>query len=488
MHPRLRALVAALLTSATALALPSASAQTDNSNGGSVYQPSNAPDGLPNYGSMAPRSGARRVANRDNGIRRTSGMEAIPPGVPVEGAPMPQGQVQGQTLSDGDYHGGPLYDAGPLGPGGGCGCPNDGCGSAACGMGPCRGPIYFRGEYLSWWIKGDNAPALVTTSTDGTAQAQAGVLGQPNTSVLFGDQSLNNMQRSGARFVLGAWLDPTSRIEGEWFGLGSQSTTFDASSTGSPILARPFFNLGTGAQDARVVAFPAQLTGSVHAGESSSFQGAGLQLTENLLCWNYCTNRHSRLDFLYGFRYLRLRDNLQINDSATSATLATTLATSDSFSTSNSFYGGTVGLINETCIDRWCFTAIGRLGIGGTAERVSINGSTTVTPNTGTPTTSNGGLLAMPSNIGNYSHDGFTVVPQLELKLGYDLTPNLRFTVGYDIIYWSRVARPAQQIDTFVNTSQSGGNALVGTPGPLFTFHESDLWVQGVSIGGEYRF
>ena len=182
------------------------------------------------------------------------------------------------------------------------------------------------------------------------------------------------------------------------------------------------------------------------------------------------------------------KNALTINDSATSAALAATLATADAFATSNQFYGATMGLMSETCVDHWCFTAIGRLALGATAEHVSIDGSTTVTPTSGTPTTSAGGLLAMPMNIGNYSHEGFTVVPQLELKLGYDLTSNLRFTVGYDVIYWSRVARPGQQIDTFVNTSQASGQPLVGTPGPLFALHESDLWIQGINVGGEYRF
>ena len=44
---------------------------------------------------------------------------------------------------------------------------------------------------LLWWAKGGETPALLTTSPGATAQAQAGVLGQVGTSVLFGDQELN---------------------------------------------------------------------------------------------------------------------------------------------------------------------------------------------------------------------------------------------------------------------------------------------------------
>jgi Putative beta barrel porin-7 (BBP7) len=132
---------------------------------------------------------------------------------------------------------------------------------------------------------------------------------------------------------------------------------------------------------------------------------------------------------------------------------------------------------------------MGRLSIGGTSEHVDISGtSTTTPPNGGTPTTFPGGLLALPTNIGSYSHGGFTVVPEIQFKLGYDITPCLRATIGYDAIYWSRVARPGEQIDTFVNTSQASNQPLVGTPGPRFAFHETDLWAHGLSFGGEWRF
>ena len=43
-------------------------------------------------------------------------------------------------------------------------------------------------DYLGFWVKGNHIPPLVTTSPLGTPQNQAGVLGQPGTSILFGDQ------------------------------------------------------------------------------------------------------------------------------------------------------------------------------------------------------------------------------------------------------------------------------------------------------------
>jgi hypothetical protein len=356
------------------------------------------------------------------------------------------------------------------------------------GFGP-RSPIYVRGEYLGWWLKGDSTPPLVTTSPNGTVIGAAGVLGQPGTSVLYGGSGVNGGMRSGARVVAGWWLNPTSRIECEFFGLGTIQSGFNESSTGNPILARPFYNLQTGAQDSNVLAFPTTTQGSIKVQEQSSFLGAGIHATQNLSCINCCPDRQYRWDFLYGFRYLRLAENLTINSSLTSTVSpGTVFTTFDGFKTANNFYGADLGLMRERRSSRWSLTTIGRIALGFTSQVATISGNSTTTPAGGPTTNSTGGLLALPSNIGTYHRDTFTYVPQLELKLGYYVTQNLRLTVGYDLIYWSRVARPGEQISTSVNTSQANGGTLTGPAGPLFSFHESDLWIQGVSVGGELVF
>ena len=47
-------------------------------------------------------------------------------------------------------------------------------------------PFWAEIDYLAWTVKGDHPPPLVTASPDGTPLAQAGVLGAPGTTVLFG--------------------------------------------------------------------------------------------------------------------------------------------------------------------------------------------------------------------------------------------------------------------------------------------------------------
>ena len=130
----------------------------------------------------------------------------------------------------------------------------------------------------------------------------------------------------------------------------------------------------------------------------------------------------------------------------------------------------------------------GGVAMGSTHQEVSINGSTTIAP--AAPV--RGGLLALPSNIGNYSRDKFTVVPQIGLNVGRQLNNNLRAYVGYNFIYWSSVVRPGDQIDPVINTTQlpdkNGPNPLVGPARPAFTFHDTSFWAQGISFGLAYSF
>ncbi|MCA9249040.1 MAG: BBP7 family outer membrane beta-barrel protein, partial [Planctomycetales bacterium] len=79
-----------------------------------------------------------------------------------------------------------------------------GCGPAIC----CGDDRFFvSAEYLLYWSKGMDLPALATTSPDGTPDTEAGVLGFDDTTVLFGQDKVLDDARSGVRFALGYWLD-----------------------------------------------------------------------------------------------------------------------------------------------------------------------------------------------------------------------------------------------------------------------------------------
>jgi len=118
---------------------------------------------------------------------------------------------------------------------------------------------------------------------------------------------------------------------------------------------------------------------------------------------------------------------------------------------------------------------------------VTISGTTVFTSPGGAPVTQQGGLLALPTNIGTYSRDQFSVIPQIGFNVGRQLTNNFRVFVGYTFMYWSNVVRPGDQIDPVINPTQlptaAGPGTLVGPARPAFAFHESSLWAQGVNVG-----
>ncbi len=151
-----------------------------------------------------------------------------------------------------------------------------------------------------------------------------------------------------------------------------------------------------------------------------------------------------------------------------------------------------MGLKFEFQRNRWGIDLFPRIGLGDTHSTVTIGGQTVITDNAGAETTYPGGLLARPTNIGQYAKDSFSVVPELDLNLSYQLTPHAKFIVGYSFIYWSNVARAGEQINTTVNKSTLP-NAPAGTmptgdlTQPSFTFAESSFWAQGLNVGLDCR-
>ena len=131
-----------------------------------------------------------------------------------------------------------------------------------------------------------------------------------------------------------------------------------------------------------------------------------------------------------------------------------------------------------------------RMALGTNHQSVTIAGSTSLS---GSGSASNnfanatGGLLAQRTNIGDYSRNRFAVVPELGITLGYAISPQWRATVGYTFLYWSSVVRPGDQIDRDVNPNLFPPEVtpFTGLERPAFTFVESDLWVNGLSVGLE---
>jgi len=366
---------------------------------------------------------------------------------------------------------------------------------------PCRryrpppGRWWFNGQYLLWWTEGSRIPPLVTTSPQGTPQADAGVLGRPGTRILFGNTSINTDSRSGGRFRLGYWLNCGNNVgvEASYLGLGTETTRYRASSSGNPILARPFFDITAPAEDSHLIAYPDLVEGSVAVDATTDFQMAGVSLRRSFL-QQYCSGidgfggRGYRIDFLVGYRFGRLDDDLRISESLVTAG-PTTIDLYDLFDASNQFHGAELGVVAKIRRYRWSLELLMKLALGNSRSRVFIDGSTTTTADAGPPATADGGLLALTTNMGRYTQNEFAVIPELGVTLGYDITPRLRATFGYTFVYWSRVARAGDQISRDLNPSYFPNDGPPSGPArPEFSFATTDFWAQGMNFGFEYRF
>jgi hypothetical protein len=360
-------------------------------------------------------------------------------------------------------------------------------------MSPPPGPrFYLNAEYLLWWTRSDRTPPLVTTSSN---PADFGFLGSPTTQVLFGG-TLDRNPYNGARLTAGYYLDDCGHtaIEVSGFILGQETARFMASSAQYPVIARPFFNLNQGIEFSQLIASPGVSTGNVQISAPSRFWGA----EANLRC-NVCCGCDWKVDALGGFRYLNLEESISIQENiqglaGAPAPFTNALVTvNDHFATRNQFYGGQLGLDAEFHRGPWSLDLRGKLALGETHQHLTIDGSERLVAADGTVTVSRGGLLALPSNIGQFNRDRFSVVPEIGVSLGYQLTEHLRVSVGYNFLYWTNVLRPGQQIDRVIDVTQipnfaAPGTAPTGQNRPAVPFKESDFWAQGLTVGLEFRY
>jgi len=381
---------------------------------------------------------------------------------------------------------------------------------------PCAPRLVVGADYLLWWIRRGPTPPLLTTGPpDGT-----GVIGDPTTRILYGQNGIDYGTFSGVRLQAG-WSFGEDRfwgLEASGFWLDPHATHFAAASdaTGNPLLVRPFFSTSEVQEAGVFVAYPGGLQGAIHIDSNTRFWGFDANLVAHSI---RDTNRS--FDLLCGFRCLGLDENLTIGENLTllqdGGSLfqippvgmvgsimfppqGSTISTLDVFQTQNRFYGGQVGGRFEWSWGRLSLDLTGKLALGVTQQNVSIFGLSKldqpVTQQLDPVTVTPGGVLALVSNIGNYQRYRFGVVPELGLNAQVDITSHLRARIGYSGVYWSSVARPGAQIDPFVNpklipTGQgfiTNFDPTVEQARPHFQFLDNGFWAQGLDFGIELRF
>ena len=351
--------------------------------------------------------------------------------------------------------------------------------------------FWVTGDLMYGWFSGDTLPTLVTTSPVGTARGVAGVLGAASTNTLFGNRVVNGDLRAGLHLGAGYWLNDehTSGIEAGFMMLESQAAIFAASSTATPILARPFFNLGTGRADVSLIAFPGNSTGSVYVrAESNNFYEAHLDYSESI-----CNAGWFRLDALVGYRFYRNDEGLRIRGTSLPTNgnfvAGTQLVTEDDFNTTNEFHGGELGVRTQFNRGDFELGLLSKVAVGVVYRDVNIAGNQLVTVPGVAPVNQLGGVYALSSNSGPHSSSDWTTMPEFGANLSWRANANTRVNLGYSVFGLDQIARAADQVDTTINpVLLPPAGPLTGQNRPAFNLSRSDMWVQTLNLGLEFHY
>ncbi len=356
--------------------------------------------------------------------------------------------------------------------------------------------VYFDADYLLWWVRGSQLPPLVTSSPQGTAIQDAGVLGEPGTRVLYGDELTSSGPWSGVRLRGGVGLDDFRQwwLIADGFYLPMFSESFEANTQSESILARPFYDQAIDGQNSQLISYPGFVDGNITVDTWSQLWGAGVALRKNVYCCpgESCDSGY-RLDSLVGYRYLELSEGVEIYEDMTATDpqgpllLGTRLELQDLFTSESRFQGVELGLAAEASGTRYFISGECRVALGQTQHRLKIDGATLVSvpgePDVGFP----GGLLA-PGGNWEYTDQEFSVVPQADIRVGRRFSDRMRISVGYSLLYWSQVVRAGEHISTTLNSNQLplyGGPPLTASAMPL---QSSSFWAQGLSFRFEWQY
>jgi hypothetical protein len=349
-----------------------------------------------------------------------------------------------------------------------------------------QGPaLWFDMEALLWWVKNPPLPVPLLTTGPASQGSNAGTLGAPGTQSL--DPHLDYGTAVGVNLNLGSWLNDarTAGIEGSVFVLQQQTIRFganDPSGTGQFVINEPVNGLPF-----TQVSAPNFATGGATVSINSDLWGADLNGLVNLVRTDGWT-----INALAGFRYLGLRETLNVSNASTLLTAVdftgpngtvtalpgSTTSEFDSFRTQNDFYGGQIGAYLEYQMGPWFISNVDKLAVGVTREVVNINGNTTVIPTNAPPLFFQGGNYTSGTNIGSFGQNRFALVPEIKLNVGYQIGPLVRVWLGYDFMYWSSVLRPGNQID----------NTFDGVTRPFVPMLPSPFWAQGFELGIQLNF
>ena len=171
------------------------------------------------------------------------------------------------------------------------------------------------------------------------------------------------------------------------------------------------------------MSYPGVAEGGIWVETDSHFRSAGVLFRQGWLFGD-----SGRLEWLAGYRYLQLQEDLFVDELATSTDpggfvpAGTVFEIHDEFRVNNEFHGGDIGLQWWSCLHGWNLEVTSKVALGGLTRTADIYGSTLIDVAGGPAFETAGGLLALPTNMGSHESCRFVAVPELNVKLRRQLS------------------------------------------------------------------
>jgi len=268
----------------------------------------------------------------------------------------------------------------------------------------------------------------------------------------------------GLRIDGGFWLDSDQRhgVQGILTGIFRQYNVVN-------VLGDAGNNINTTVTPAMTPAPFALLGPGLQFSTWSEFNFAELNDLRRL--WQ---NDNFRLYGILGVKYAQLEEDVSFLYS----TVTPGSIFLDEFHTRNDFWGVQLGLWMAVTNGNWGADVALKCAFGVNYAAISVMGSNT------SPAPSNTQVLTNDANIGYFESSFFSVLPEVNANLWYQLTPRLQLRAGYNFLALTNIIRPGQQIVQNLDPAAVGGFHNQ----PQLPFATTTLLVHGLNLGASWRY
>jgi hypothetical protein len=318
-----------------------------------------------------------------------------------------------------------------------------------------RGWIDF--DYLLFFPEEHHLPANLATGPNGTVVGTSANVGSP----------------PGFQIDTGLWLDSDQSV-----GCEALVDVMFRGSTTTPLAPGDTLNTNGGAN-----VFTLAGTGGTFTAWSQ-FNNVESNLLLRLAC-----NNTFQLYGLGGPRLMTLRE-ADTFDYMLGGFGISSANFEDEFNTTNIFVGGQLGALLKADFGcRFSADVAAKCGLGWNAASVDVLGSNNTPiaiPGTGGALTgANTQVFTNDANMGYRDANYFSVVPELQANLNFQVTERIQLRLGYSALWWTSSLRPGDQI----NPSLAPIAGIGGThTAPTLPFVTETFSLQAINFGGTWKF